>query len=187
MGLEGKQDEVAMWHIRRIPQRSQHLHQEYLPMPAQFLILAKSSNRRVVHHPASQEVDAKRLEIVSSNVHRRKYLGHTWHNNVLVMSHKVFQNSERGSFNIHISPVYPAVVWSQGRTQKPIPRLCHQLSPACLRSESVTRFDILVYLLSEILLNDRNFAIWHLRICVGLQRLQELRKQRQSSILGVRD
>ena len=57
-------------------------------------------------------------------------------------------------------------------TQEPVTGLGHELSSACLRSKAVATLDILIHLLSEVLLNDLNLAVWHLLVIVTLQIFQ---------------
>lgn len=109
----------------------------------------------------------------------------TWYNHILVVSHEILKNGEWGCLDIDISPVDPAVGRSQSCAQKPVTRLSHGLTTASLRSKTVTRLDILVDLLSEVLLHDRDLTKCLLGVWVGLQFLQLLGQQRNSVVLGV--
>src|SRR4051794_4941314 len=44
----------------------------------------------------------------------------TRHNDVLVMSHQIFDDSKWTSFDVGISPVDPTMVWPQCGTQQPV-------------------------------------------------------------------
>jgi hypothetical protein len=75
------------------------------------------------------------------------------------VTHQILQNCEWCCFHIHISPIYPAVIRSQRRTQQPIPSLSHELSSTGLSCKTVTTLHVLVYLLAKVLFNYRNLAI----------------------------
>lgn len=111
----------------------------------------------------------------------------TWYNDILVVSHKVLKNSEWRGFDIDISPIHPAVSGSQSRAEQPVACLGHRLTTTSLRCKTVTRLDVLVDLLSEILLHNRDLAKCFLGVRVGLQLLQLLCQERNGVVLGVSD
>jgi hypothetical protein len=79
------------------------------------------------------------------------------------------------------------MVWPQSSAEKPIARLSHELSAACLSSESVTAFHVLVHLLAKVLFDNGDFSVWLLGVRIGLDGLQMLRQGFQRVVLGVGD
>lgn len=109
----------------------------------------------------------------------------TGYNNILVVTHQIFENGERSSLDIDITPVDPGVIRAQSGTEKPVSGLGHELSAASLGGETVTAFDILVNLLTKVLLNDGNLSIWLSRVLVILDRVHVVDQKLKRVIFGV--
>lgn len=109
----------------------------------------------------------------------------TWYNDILVVSHQIFENREWRRFDVDISPVNPAMCGAQSCTQQPVTCLGHALSSASLGSETVSTLDVLVDLLSKVLLDDRDLTEGHTVLFASLQLGQKIGEKGESVILGV--
>lgn len=113
--------------------------------------------------------------------------GHTRNNDVLVVSHQVFQDGEGSRLDVDISPVNPAVGRPQGSTEQPVTGLCHALSSARLCGKAVSTLDVLVDLLAKVLFDDGDFSKRDAFLFFRLQIGQQIGEEDEGVVFGVSD
>lgn len=91
--------------------------------------------------------------------------------NILIVSHEVFEDLLGRIHDVNVSPVDPGVLWLQGRVQQIVSRTSNSLAARSLGFEAVAIFDLLADHGSEVLLDDLGAAEGDL-VLAGLDTIQ---------------